>query len=298
MSSVWIGDTEIILTGTLVRYALVAPECYELVRDPESLARGIVKQGHHVDLLIYGQRLPDIAPKHRHYMEWDEIAALRVTTYDHWITKQIIKENKKNIAKAEKRGISVAEASYDDDFVAGIVDIYNESPIRQGKAFTHYRKDPETVRRENGTYPDRSLFIGAYWEGRLIGFVKLFLTSGCASTMQVISKIEHRDKKPTNALLAKAVEICSARGIPFLQYGGWSDGTLGDFKRYNGFERMQIPLYYVPASMKGRIVLRLKLHHGIKQIMPDAAWTAMKNVRKRITDFRYAFPGDRGGSSS
>jgi hypothetical protein len=285
--SIWIDDIEVILTGTFVTSAYVAPECYGLVHDPESLAQELRKRDHPADLLIFGQRLPDTSPKYSHYMEWDEIAALRITTYDNWFSKQIIKENRKNIAKAEKKGIRVAEASYDDDFVAGIVDIYNESPIRQGKRFQHYQKDPETIRKENGTYLDRSVFIGAYWDHRLIGFIKLVLAEGCASTLQVISKIEHRDKKPTNALLAKAVELCAAKNIPYLQYGGWSDGTLGDFKRYNGFEKVLVPIYFVPATIKGRMILKLKLHHGIKQLVPDRAFATIKNIRKRMAEFKY-----------
>lgn len=285
--SIWIDDIEVILTGTFVTSAYVAPECYGLVDDPESLAQELRKRDHPADLLIFGQRLPDTSPKYSYYMEWDEIAALRITTYDNWFSKQIIKENRKNIAKAEKKGIRVAEASYDDDFVAGIVDIYNESPIRQGKRFQHYQKDPETVRKENGTYLDRSIFIGAYWDHRLIGFIKLVLAEGCASTLQVISKIEHRDKKPTNALLAKAVELCAAKNIPYLQYGGWSDGTLGDFKRYNGFEKVLVPIYFVPATIKGRMILKLKLHHGIKQLVPDRAFVTIKNIRKRMAEFKY-----------
>jgi hypothetical protein len=287
MISVWIGDIEILLAGTLVKYARVAPECYELVRDPESLAQAMRDQGHPADLLIFGQRLPDTRPKYSYYMEWDEIAALRITTYDNWVSKQIIKENRKNIAKAEKKGIQVAEASYDDDFVAGIVDIYNESPIRQGKRFLHYQKDLETVRNENGTYLDRSVFIGAYWDHQLIGFIKLVLAEGCASTLQVISKIEHRDKKPTNALLAKAVELCAAKNIPYLQYGGWSDGTLGDFKRYNGFEKVLVPIYFVPATIMGRMILKLKLHHGIKELVPHRAFATMKYIRKKMAEFKY-----------
>ena len=104
------------------------------------------------------------------------------------------------------------------------MDIYNETPVRQGKKFWHYNKDFETVKMENGTFADRSIFIGAYFEDTLIGFVKIVLTEGCASTLQVISKIEHRDKKPTNALLAKTVEICASIGVP--TFGRWLVGVL------------------------------------------------------------------------
>jgi hypothetical protein len=99
--------------------------------------------------------------------------------------------------------------------------------------------------------------------------VKIVLSDGCASTLQVISKIEHRDKKTTNALLAKTVEICAAKHIPYLQYGVWSSGTLGDFKIYNGFEKMCVPKYFIPISAKGYAIMKLQLHHGIKGLISE-----------------------------
>jgi hypothetical protein len=284
---IWIGNIEVIVTGSFVRIAHVAPECYGMIKDPELFIRDLKRHGHRADLLAFGQRLPDVKPSYPYFMVWDEIAALRITTYENWLGKQIIKENRKNIAKAEKKGIKVAEADYSDEFVAGIVNIYNESPIRQGKAFWHYKKDYETVKRENGTYLDRSIFIGAYWDKELIGFVKLVLTDRCASTLQVISMIGHRDKKPTNALLAKAVEICASMNIPFLQYGLWSEGTLGDFKRHNGFEKIRMPKYYVPITMKGRLMLKWKLHQGIKHMFPDRLLTGARMIRRRFNEYKY-----------
>ena len=285
--SIWISDIEAMMTGTFPRIAHVAPECYGMVGNPETFIRELKKRGHRADLLVFGQRLPDVEPHHSYVMAWEDVAALRVTSYEHWLGKQIIKENRKNIAKAEKRGVKVAEADYSDEFVAGIVRIYNESPVRQGKAFWHYQKDFEVVKKENGTYLDRSIFIGAYWENALIGFVKLVLTDRCASTLQVISMIEHRDKKPTNALLAKAVEICAAKNIPFLQYGVWSEGTLGDFKRYNGFQKIRMPKYYVPMTMMGRLALKLKLHRGIRHRLPGRLLSGARAIRKRIHEYQH-----------
>ena len=34
--------------------------------------------------------------------------------------------------RAEKRGVVVREVPFDDDLVRGIVEIYDETPIRQG----------------------------------------------------------------------------------------------------------------------------------------------------------------------
>ena len=279
--SIWIDGIEIIMSGKLFRFANVAPECYGMINDPDILINNIKKHGYSFDILTFGQRLPNIEPKYPYYQEWDEIAVLNITTYENWLNKQIIKENKKNIAKAAKRGIIVREVEFSDDLVNGIIDIYNESPVRQGKKFWHYNKDFDTVKSENGTYLDRCVFIGAFYEDRIIGFVKIVITEGCASTLQVISKIEHRDKKPTNALLAKTVEFCASRNIPYLQYGVWSGGTLGDFKSQNGFQKMLVPRYFIPITLRGRSCLSMQLHQGINKIMPYKVLNELKGIRKK-----------------
>ena len=69
--------------------------------------------------------------------------------------------------------LSLREVPFDDVLVKGIWEIYNETPVRQGREFPHYGKDLETVHREEATFLDRSVFIGAFLQERLIGFVKL-----------------------------------------------------------------------------------------------------------------------------
>ena len=279
--SIWFDDIEIVTKGKYLTIAQVAPECYELINDPDTLINKLMHHGSGFDIVTFGQRLPDVIPRHNYYLEWEEIAALRITTYENWINNQIIKENRKNIAKAGKKGVTVRQSEFNDDFVNGIVEIYNECPVRQGKKFWHYKKDFQTVKRENSTYPDRSIFIGAYFENILIGFVKIVLTEKCASTLQVISKIEHRDKKATNALLAKTVEICASRNIPYLQYGVWSTGTLGKFKVHNGFEKTLVPKYIAPITLRGKAALRMNLHHGVRHIIPNELLEILKKIRSK-----------------
>jgi len=51
---------------------------------------------------------------------------------------------------------------FDETLVRGIWEVYNESPVRQGKPNTHYGKDIETVYKEEATFLDHSIFIGAF----------------------------------------------------------------------------------------------------------------------------------------
>jgi hypothetical protein len=221
-------------------------------------------------------------------MELDNIAALRVSTFDDWMTKQIDFKVRNKVRKATKNGVVVQEVPYDDAYVRGIHAIYNESSTRQGKPFWHYGKDLETVRKMNATFMDRSIFIGAFFEGNLIGFVKLVFDENRsqAGLMQIVSMTGHRDKAPTNALIAQSVRSCAERGIPYLWYANMSYGKkqadgLADFKRHNGFERIELPRYYVPLTLSGRMALRLGLHHGMSHWIPEPIATTYRVIRKR-----------------
>ena len=109
--------------------------------------------------------------------------------------------------------MAVKTVELDDALIQGITEIYNETPVRQGKPFPHYGKDFSTVKSETSTLLDRSEFIGAYHGNELIGFIKLVYLGNIASILNIVSKNAHYDKRPTNALIAKAVEICSQKGI-------------------------------------------------------------------------------------
>lgn len=281
MKSVWIDNIEIIMAGGLINMASIAPECYEDITDPESLMQEFKKTNGNMDIFTFGQRLPEIKPKFNYYMEWTSVAAIPIKSFDYWFKKQIDKDTRKNVNRANKKGVITKAVIFDDDFVKGILDIYNETPIRQGKPFWHYKKDFDTIKKEHSTYLDRSEYIGAYFKEELIGFILMFYSEKCASTMQVISKIDHRDKKPTNALIAKAVEICDKKRIQYLQYGVWSEGTLGDFKRHNGFEKILIPQYYIPLTNKGNLAITMRLHHGISGILPDNVKNFMIDLRSK-----------------
>src|SRR5437667_10591558 len=116
------------------------------------------------------QRKPDTSPKYRYPMVWDNLAVLPVTTYDHWWTRQVNDKTRNMVRRAHKKGVTLRELSFDDELLRGIWTIYNECAIRRGKPFAHYGKDLDTVGAEAGTFLDRSTFIGAFLEEKLIGF--------------------------------------------------------------------------------------------------------------------------------
>src|SRR5260370_12488539 len=197
-------------------------------------------------------------------MEWDNFAVLHVSAYDTWWKKQIDNKTRNMVRRAEKKGVEVRETPFDDALVRGIWEIYNETPFRQGKPFPHYGKDIDTVRREAATFLDRSIFVGAYLETQLIGFIKLTddETRTQSGIMNIVGMIQHRDKAPTNALVAHCVRSCADRKVAYLVYANFAYGnkqrdSLADFKQNNGFQRIDLPRYYLPLTAVGASALRL-----------------------------------------
>ncbi len=287
---------EIWTRGRLIRIAFLDGEGYQFLEDPEVALRALQESRGRIDLFTFIQKLSDTSPKYSYSMEWDNMAALSISSFDHWITHQIDFKVRNKIRKAEKNGVAVREVPFDDALVQGVHAIYNESPIRQGKRFWHFGKDLEAVRRMNETFLDQSVFIGAFFQGDLIGFVKLVSSEdrSQAGLMQIVSMIQHRDKAPTNALIAQAVRSCAGRGIANLWYANFSYGrkqsdSLADFKRHNGFQKVAVPRYYVPLTVKGQMALRLGLHHGITGWIPEPLAAKYRKVRSLW--YARKFPG-------
>ncbi|MFX0196079.1 MAG: hypothetical protein ACFFCW_08150 [Candidatus Hodarchaeota archaeon] len=277
----------IVTTGKLVRTAIIREEWYEDVEDPESFVSYLRQSKVKADIFSFFQRLPEIKRKFDYYMEWENIAVIPIISFDHWWTKQIHKHTRQAVKRAAKKGVEVKVVEFNHELVKGITEIYNESPIRQGKPFRHYGKDLHTIKKDHETYLDRSMFIGAYYKDELIGFVKLVDEKQFADIMQIISKMEHRDKSPNNILIAKAVEICYTKGIPYLEYGTWTRGGLDNFKRHNGFESIKVPRYYIPLTYKGTIALKLRLHHGTVGIVPEKVILRLIDLRKKWYTWRF-----------
>jgi len=277
---------EIRIDGRLLRVARLEADKYQFLDDPESMIEGLGKCGERIDLFTFMQRLPETTPIYDYPMEWDNLAALPVSTFDHWWMQQIGFKARNKAKQAEKKGVSVREVPFNDALVQGIYAIYNECPVRQGKPFRHYGKNVETVRKEEATFLDSSIFIGAYLGDTLIGFVKLTCDESRtqAGLMNIVSMIRHRDKAPTNALIAQAVRSCAERGISYLVYSNFAYGnkqrdSLTDFKERNGFQRIDLPRYYVPLTRTGWVAFRLGLHRRFPERLPEPVLARLRELR-------------------
>jgi hypothetical protein len=257
----------------------------EGVAQPESFISQLQESGLNADIFTFSQNLLDTTPKYSYHLEWDNLAVIPITTFADWWEKRVESSVRRAVRKAAKQGIVVKLAEFDDVFVRGIVNINNETPIRQGRSFWHFQKSFEKVKQENSTYPGRNVFLGAYYEDQLIGFIRLIYVGKVASTVQLLSMIKHYDKRTANALIAKAVEICEQQGISYLMYCNYiyndPDSSLTEFKRRNGFEQVLVPRYYIPLTQKGRIALRWGLHHGITKLIPKPLFKQLLRLRTR-----------------
>ena len=284
--SVQINGTTVISTGKWLKMAAVRDEDLvegEAVPDPASFVLYLKETRLKADIFTFVQKLPDTAPKHAYHLEWDNFAVIPITTFSDWWEKRVDAGARRAVRKASKAGVVVKLAEFDDAFVNGIVNINNETPIRQGRHFWHFQKSFDAVKRENSTYAERNAFLGAYWQDELIGFIRLTYAGRVANIVQLLSMTNHYDKRPANALIAKAVEICEQKGISHLLYYNYvyndPSSSLTEFKRRNGFEKVLLPRYYVPLTPKGKLALGLGLHRGLAQRIPKPLITHLLKMR-------------------
>lgn len=275
-----VDGKKIIVSDKTVKIAMIENEWFEDIESPELLINSLQRSKLKADIFTFWQRLPESKPKYNYHMEWDNVAALKISSFDNWWNKQIDAKTRNVTRKAEKKGVVIKVSEFNDEFVWGIKDIFDETPIRQDKPFWHYRKDFETIKCEMSDRLDTAEWIGAYYNNDLIGFIKMLYAGQYAMTVEILSMIAHRDKAPTNALMAKAVEICDKKHIPYLVYAKWPRGTLADFKSNNGFEKVDLPRYYIPLTLKGKVALKLNVHHGMKGIIPEKLMLRLIDLRK------------------
>lgn len=280
--------------GRLVRVARLDADKYHFLENPDAMIGELQKCGTRIDLFTFMQRLPETEKKYSYPMELDNLAVLPVSTFDHWWNHQIKSYPRNRARQAGKRGVVMREVPFDDTLVKGIWEIYNETPVRQGRRFPHYGKNIETVYKEAATYLDSSVFIGAFLGDSLIGFIKMVHdeTKTQAGLMNILSMNRHRDKAPTNALIAEAVRACAERQIPYLVYlnfvyGNKQGSSLTHFKEVNGFTRVDLPRYYVPFTSVGRAALQFGLHRRLTERIPEPVAAKMRDLREAWYHLRF-----------
>jgi len=226
----------------------------------------------------------------------DNIGLLHVTSYEEWL-KGVVKKTRNAVRKAEKAGIKTEVVEPDEKFAESVWKIYNETPIRQNRAFPHYGVTLEAVKQgiltsQNCTY------IGAYLQDELVGFAQMVQGDNIAILSQLLSLQKHWDKAVNNALIAKVVEACENKNIKWLMYGRMETAhpSLDSFKRHNGFFKFTLTRFYIPLTKRGRIAVKLGLHRDLKDALPKSikytlipiyCWLSRTKMRIKLTLKRF-----------
>ncbi len=198
----------------------------------------------------------------------DNVGLLEIKNYENW-WNAVGKKTRNMVRRADKSGIRIEVVQPNEELAEGIRKIFNETPIRQDRAFVHYGDTVEAVKANVLSIPN-SVFIGAFLQEELAGFIQIVHGDNVATIYQILSLQKHWDKAVNNALLAKAVEVCASRGERWLMYGRIGNHpSLDRFKESNGFVKFPITRYYMPLTWRGRAAVRLGLHRELKDALPQ-----------------------------
>ena len=206
--------------------------------------------------------------------ENDNIALLHITSYDDW-RKGVGKRGqvrRSMIRKAAKAGVETKIVEPSEKLAEGMWKIYNETPIRQDRAFLHYGVSLDAVTK--GLFFDASTrnitFIGAFLQDELVGFIGLLPGDHLTMISHILALQKHWDKALNNALLAKAVEVCANKHEEWLMYARMGNHpSLDIFKQTNGFVKFPLTRYYIPLTRRGRVATKLGLHKEVKDALPQ-----------------------------
>ena len=199
----------------------------------------------------------------------DNIGLLEIKDYPTWWSS-VGKKTRNMVRLAGKNGLEVIVVQPSEKFAEGVWKIYNETPIRQERAFPHYGEPLEAVKR-NVISAQKSTFIGGFLQKELVGFIQIVHGDNIAIIAQILSMQKHWNKAVNNALLAKAVEVCAFKGERWLMYGRMGNHpSLDKFKESSGFAKFPIARYYICITGKGKVATRLGLHVDLKDALPQS----------------------------
>jgi len=286
------NETLVVQKKLFFRIAKDNAEYLKNVSPSEELFQKLRKMG--VDIFTFLERkwcfkIPN--PKEGWAKAEDNVAIIQTpSSYQEWL-KVIGKKTRNMVRKAEKSGIRTSIAEPGEKLAKGMWRIYNETPIRQERAFPHYGISLDTIIKDL-TLTRNATYVGAFMQDELVGFVQLIHGDKIAIISQILSLQKYRDKALNNALIAKAIEVCADRGEQWIMYGRMGNHpSLDKFKQSNGFSKFQLIRYYVPITKKGRITIRLGLHKEMKDTLPQSVkyflfpiynWLSRTKVRVRL----------------
>jgi len=284
-----VKDDVLVAAGTRLKIAKIRGEAMreKEIEDPElylTALRNGEGQILKADIFSFSQKLPATRPKYSYPMEWESVAAIPLANFKQW-WEALPQETRKNVRRSQKRGVLILIKELDQEVIEGIRAVNSDCPIRQGVRNAYYGLTAEDTKRRYGEFSGRCDFLCAYINNEMIGFLHLVYRDHVAAILNLTTKVSQFDKRPANALIAKAVEICEARGISHITYGLYNYGnkrhdSLLEFKIRNGFKEVHVPRYFVPLSPWGKLCMKANFHRGLIGNLPQSIISV--GVRARV----------------
>ncbi|HEU0119610.1 MAG TPA: GNAT family N-acetyltransferase [Bryobacteraceae bacterium] len=268
------GDKTIFIWGRWAKTARIHDEAWldSELTSPEDCLQQLRSQRPKADLFSFAHMPPKRQAEFHYHSEPDSIAAIPLNDYKQW-WESLPQETRKNVRRAERRGVRVETRAFSDELVAALVQLNNSSSVRQGRRYTHFGKSFEEVKKDHASFLDRSTFFCAHFEGQLIGFIKLVRRGHIASILNILTDEKHSDKRPANALMAAVVQHCFQEGLTcltygYFHYGNKRDTSITEFKVRHGFVEVLVPRYFIPLTLIGKAYIALGLHRGLIGLLP------------------------------
>jgi hypothetical protein len=205
----------------------------------------------------------------------DNVGLLNVESYDNWWKNQINKKARNSFRKAEKSGVYVkffdCANMIPEEVFLGIWRIYNETPIRQERAFQHFGRSLESVKDLIRAISHKFGLFCAFIDRELIGFSLVIFGDQVAQISQILSAMSQFENCPNNALVVSIVRTCTDRGYFYITYGrmGLAHPSLTKFKESNGFRQFNVNRYFIPLTYRGAVAIRLGVHQQLKDLAPE-----------------------------
>src|SRR5215468_7640598 len=136
---------ELSVSGRVLKIARLRHEWFEYLEDPSGTVDALFQTAPVADVVTFLQEAHYTRPSLSYYKEAATASVLKFTSYKNWWTDLHFKVRNK-VRKVQKTGVELRSAELDDALSRGVKDIYDESPIRQGRRFPHYGKPLDVIR--------------------------------------------------------------------------------------------------------------------------------------------------------
>ena len=95
--------------GRFVRIARLEGEKHTFPDDPEAVVHGLRRSRMQADIFTFLQKVSDTSPKYKYSFEYDNLAVLPISTFEHWWNHQIRSYPRNRARQAEKKVLHFAK---------------------------------------------------------------------------------------------------------------------------------------------------------------------------------------------